>query len=127
MLSRRRLSFLIAMALVGMAVVMALGLPFGQFGWMSVKAQYSPSAEGACGTAVYYQVRLSHDTWAYSDPGLTQPAFLISTAGAKALQKYLICSDTISNKAWAIFIATNLVYVPANSGQIVPRGFQDNQ
>jgi hypothetical protein len=115
------------MALVGMAVLMALGLPFGQFGWMSVKAQYGPSAEGACGTSVYYQVRLYHDTMAYADAALTQPAFLISTAGAKALQKFLVCSDSINQKAWVIFVATNLVYIPAGSGQIVPRGFQDNQ
>jgi hypothetical protein len=92
-----------------------------------VKAEYAPSAEGACGTNVYYQVRLRGDTWAYSDPELTRPAFLISTAGSKSLQKYLVCSDTIGKKSWAIFIAINLVYIPANSGQIVPRAYQDNQ
>jgi hypothetical protein len=127
MLGKRRVSFFVAVTLVGMAVVMTLGLPFGQLGWTSVKAQYSPSAEGACGTSVYYQVRLRGDTMAYADPELTRPAFLISTAGSKAMQKYLVCSDTINKKSWAIFIAINLVYIPAGSGQIVPRAYQDSQ
>ncbi len=127
MLVKRRLSFLVAIVLVGMTILMAVGLPFGQFGWMSVKAEYGPSAEAVCGTSVYYQVRLKGDTWAYADAALTQPAFLISTAGSKSLQKYLVCSDTIKSKAWAVFIATTLVYIPAGSGQIVPRAFSDNQ
>ena len=131
MRTKKCLSVTFFLGMSALAVLMFAGLPFTQFSVSSVQAQYVPSAEQGCGARVDFQVRLFGDTGFYVDPELQQLAGMIqATTPSQRLQKYLICTDSITDTAatsWRIWLANNIVYVPANSGQIVPRAFRDNQ
>jgi hypothetical protein len=131
MRSKKRLSVMFILGMSAIAVLMFAGLPFTQFSVTNVQAQYVPSAESGCGAAVNYQVRLYGDTGFFADAALNQLAGVIqTTTPAQRLQKYLICTDSLTDPtavSWRIWLANNIVFIPANSGQIVPRAFADNQ
>ncbi|PJF35991.1 MAG: hypothetical protein CUN49_07705 [Candidatus Thermofonsia Clade 1 bacterium] len=94
----------------------------------NVQAQYAPGPETLCGGQVRFQVRLFGDTQAYADNALTQPAVvLVATRPDKIRSKWLICENSINNRAWAIFFVNRILYIPAGSGELVPRQFRDNQ
>jgi hypothetical protein len=95
----------------------------------NVQAQYyAPSAETLCGASVRFQVRLFGDTQAYADSGLTQPAVVLSAnAPDRTRSKWLICESSIGQRAWAIFFVNRLLWIPAGSGELVPRQFRDDQ
>ncbi len=118
----------VATIVVAIAVfAVAVGLPFAQFSLKSVSAQYSPSA-AACARNAEEQIRFYGDVLTYADSGLTQEAILIPGAKiGKKLQKYLVCPGTVSDTHVQIYLAGTLVWVPAGSGEIVPRYFSDSQ
>jgi hypothetical protein len=94
----------------------------------NVQAQYAPGAETLCGGQVRFQVRLFGDTQAFADRNLTQPAVILrATTPDRTRSKWLICEDSIGQRAWAIFFVNRLLWIPAGSGEIVPRQFRDNQ
>ena len=122
---KNRLPVVVALALVAVAVFAFAGLPIT--GTSNVSAQYAPSAEVLCGGAVGFQVRLFDDTQAFADSGLTQRAVILAARNNKERAKYLICTNTISGSAWRIYLSSGTVWIPAGSGQIVPRSFRDSQ
>lgn len=131
MRTKKRLSVLFLLGMSALAVLMFAGLPFTQFSVTSVQAQYVPSAEVGCGARVEYQVRLYGNTTFYLDATLRQALGVIeATTPTQRLQKYLICTDSLTDPAatsWRIWLANNIVHIPVNSGQIVPRAFRDTQ
>ena len=75
-----------------------------------------------------FQVRLFGNTQAFADRNLTQPAVvLVATTPNKIRSKWLICENSINNTSWAIFVVNRLLWIPAGSGEIVPRQFRDDQ
>lgn len=128
MSNNKRLSVVVVLALAAIAVFMFVGLPLVQFGSANVAAQYVPGAEQLCGGTVAWQVRLYGDTQAYADAGLTQRSVvLVATTPAKTRAKYLICTDSIAKSAWKIYLSGQTLYIPAGTGEIVPRQYKDNQ
>lgn len=94
----------------------------------TVSVQAQPSPEGLCGEPVRLQVRLYSDTQAYADSNLTQPVVLLrATEPGKSRSKWLVCEKTLSGKAWQIYFVNRLLWIPANSGDVVPRQWRDNQ
>lgn len=131
MRTKKRVSVWFILGMSALAVLMFAGLPFTQFSPTSVQAQYIPSAETGCGARVDYQVRLYGDTTFYADSALSQAIGVIqASTPAQRLQKYLICTESIidlETTSWRIWLANTLVYIPAKSGQIVPRAFRDTE
>ena len=114
-------------AIVLAVIVLAVSV-FAFAGTANVQAQYAPGAETLCGASVRFQVRLFGDTQAFADRNLTQPAVILrATTPDRTRSKWLICEDSIGQRAWAIFFVNQLLWIPAGSGEIVPRQFRDNQ
>ncbi|MFQ3536205.1 MAG: hypothetical protein SNJ58_10025 [Aggregatilineales bacterium] len=112
--------------LLAIAVVAASAFAFANTA--NVQAQYAPSAETLCGGQVRFQVRLFGDTQAFADSGLTQLAVVLNaTSRDKTRSKWLICEDSINQRAWKIFFVNRLLWIPAGSGELVPRQFRDDQ
>lgn len=117
---------LLLFGLVAVMAVMLIAPAFGSFGWDTVNAAYS--AESVCGGTVTYQVRFYSEVPVFRDPGLDILALTIpANQPGKSLQKYLVCDSSLDNDVWAIFLGTSLAYVPADSGQLVPRSWSDDQ
>lgn len=120
-MSKKVIGVVLAVAIVAASV-------FAFANTANVQAQYAPSAESLCGGQVRFQVRLFGDTQAYANSGLTQPAVvLVATTPAKTRSKWLICENSINSTSWAIFVVNRILWIPAGSGEIVPRQFRDNQ
>ncbi len=116
----------VVMVVLAVALVAASALAF--INTANVQAQYAPSAETLCGGQVGFQVRLFSDTQAFADSGLTQPAVLFrATTLDGTRSKWLICEDSINQRSWKIFFVNRLLWIPAGSGELVPRQFRDNQ
>lgn len=121
MLNKKVIAFVLAVAIVAASL-------FAFANTANVQAQYAPGAETLCGGPVRFQVRLFGDTQAFADRGLTQPAVLLrATTPDKTRSKWLICEDSINERAWRIFFVNQLLFIPAGSGEIVPRQFRDDQ
>jgi hypothetical protein len=127
MVHKKTLSSLVAGLIAVAVIAVAVGLPFSQFGVKGVDAQYSPGAI-ACARAASYQIRFYGDVVAYADPALTQPVLTIP-GNTRIRQKYLICPESLTEDAGSlqIAIAGALVWVAADTGDIVPRSYRDNQ
>jgi hypothetical protein len=116
----------IVAALVAIAIIAASLFAFANAA--NVQAQYPPAPEALCGGQVRFQVRLFTDTQAFVDRGLSQPAVLLrATTPDKTRSKWLICENSIGERSWAIYFVNRLLWIPAGSGEIVPRQFRDNQ
>jgi hypothetical protein len=116
----------------GVGVVLAIAIVaasvFAFANTANVQAQYAPGAETLCGASVRFQVRLFGDTQAFADRNLTQPTVVLrANAPDRTRSKWLICEDSIGQRAWAIFFVNRLLWIPAGSGELVPRQFRDNQ
>lgn len=110
--------------LLAVAIVAASVFAFAD----TVKVQALPSPESLCGEPVRLQVRLYLDTQAYADSALTQPVVLLrATEPGKSRAKWLVCEKTLSGKSWQIYFVGRLLWIPAGSGEVVPRQFRDNQ
>lgn len=120
------LSKKVVMVVLAVALVAASALAF--INTANVQAQYAPGAETLCGGPVRFQVRLFGDTQAFADSGLTQPAVLLrATTPDKTRSKWLICEDSVNQRSWKIFFVNRLLWIPAGSGELVPRQFRDDQ
>jgi hypothetical protein len=121
MSSKKVVGIVLAVAIVAASV-------FAFVNTANVQAQYAPGAETLCGGQVRFQVRLFGDTQAFADRNLTQPAVVLrATTPDRIRSKWLICEDSIGQSAWAIFFVNRLLWIPAGSGEIVPRQLRDNQ
>lgn len=121
MLNKKAVAVILAVAIVAASL-------FALANTANVQAQYPPAPEALCGGRVAFQVRLFGDTQAFADRGLTQPAVLLrATTPDKTRSKWLICENSIGERAWAIYFVNRLLWIPAGSGEIVPRQFRDDQ
>ncbi|MCE7949239.1 MAG: hypothetical protein DYG88_17605 [Chloroflexi bacterium CFX4] len=121
MLNKKVMAVVLAVAIVAASV-------FAFANTANVQAQYAPSAEGLCGGQVRFQVRLYGDTTAHANSSLTAPVVLLrATTPDKVRSKWLICENSVNTSSWAIFFVNRILWIPAGSGDIVPRQFRDNQ
>jgi hypothetical protein len=124
-LNRRiAITLIIIVGLIG--AVSLIGLPFHQFGFIQVQAQYTSGEEGICGGAKpTAQIRFFGDVTIYADAALTQP---IATLVGSALrpQKFLLCPNTSNGTSVRVVFGTSGVYVPFIQAEAV-RNAADNQ
>jgi len=114
---------------VVLAVAIVAASVFAFASTANVQAQYyAPSAESLCGGQVRFQVRLFGDTQAFANSALTRPAVVLrATTPDKIRSKWLICENSVNNASWAIFVVNRILWIPAGSGELVPRQFRDDQ
>jgi hypothetical protein len=119
----RALPLFIALALAVTAVFSFVGLPFDQFGWMQVEAQYVPPC------ASRNQIRIYAPTPLYNSQSLSQVVFVAENISNKNRQKFLLCDANSTGPALQIWYAGSLLWVNNRppTFDIVPRYFRDNQ
>ncbi len=114
--TKQRLAAALSLGLAATLLFMFVGLPFGQFGWNSVKAEYGPGSGPVvqCGGSVKLML-VKADTTFYADASLTEPIGTLVTTGVKANQKYFACVSTLDGHGSAALFLTPinpLIYVP---------------
>jgi hypothetical protein len=105
--NKQRLAAVLSLGLAITLLFMFVGLPFGQLGWNSVKAQYGPGSGPVqlCGGSVKLMLVTANTTF-YADEAMTEPIGTLVTTGAKANQKYFACVSTLDGKASAALFLT---------------------
>jgi len=125
MLNSKRLSVVVVLGLVAVAIFMFAGLPISRFGWTSAQAQYFINTPAdLCGSEPVYQARYGNVALTlYVDASLKIAAFTIPQ---QANQKLLVCPGGISSTSLKVYYAGGVFYTPP-AAQIVTRGLADSQ